>query len=51
MAGMIEPFLDLDRIEPEQVPPLQVRDSPLGHQPPNVPHADPKELRHLLDSQ
>lgn len=41
-AVLLDPPRDLDRIEPQQVAPLDERDAPLGHQPSNVTDIDTK---------
>ena len=44
-----EPRAYLDRVEPEEMPPLDEGDSPLGDEPANVADADTEVLGDSLD--
>lgn len=46
----IDPLADLDRIEADQVPPLDERDAPLRHQPTNVTSVHAEMLSQLVMS-
>ncbi|HKY74677.1 MAG TPA: hypothetical protein VJS45_00945 [Acidimicrobiia bacterium] len=50
-ARLFQPLLDLDGIEPEQVPPLEERDPPLEYEPADVAFIDVELLRHLLEGE
>src|SRR5438874_6317087 len=50
-ARPFQPLLHQDGIEPEEVAPLEVRDAPLEHEPPDVTLVDAQLLGHLLESE
>jgi hypothetical protein len=45
----VEPPHDLDRVEADEVAPLDERDAPLGDEAPNVPSVHAQELGELGD--
>jgi hypothetical protein len=47
--GVIDPRLELHRIEPQIATPLDVRDAPLCHQPPNMPDTHPEHIGDAMD--
>ncbi len=46
---LVDPSLDLDGIEPDELADLHVRDAPLRHQPADEPHRHPEPLGSVAD--
>lgn len=49
MPVLVDPSVDGDGVEPQQVAPLHERDPPLGDQSPHVSLVDTQPSRHLLE--
>jgi hypothetical protein len=48
-AGVIDPRLQLDRIEPQVATPLDIGNAPFRHEPADMPDAHTEHLGDALD--